>query len=145
MVKRSETTIDPELLRLMDAARTPADEDAEQLLSDQIAKRLDPVAQRLHLRWMTDPSSPKRRPALYAQPKEYFALKGGLAQFAEAVATLTDGNYKTADNGQGTIVHHASVRLVGVDARIEIVLFEHEDHAECARRLPGLIDRHRRR
>lgn len=142
--QRSKTTIDPELMRLMDAARTPADEDTEQALSDQIAAHLGEAAQRLPLTWMTDPRSPKRRPTLYAQPNEYFALKGGLEQFAEAVAVLADGQYQTTDNGKGTVVHIAETSLAGIDVEIQIVLFEHEDHAECARCLPGLIKRCRR-
>jgi hypothetical protein len=142
--KRSEAPIDPELRRLLDAARAPGNEAAERALSDQIAQRLEPDVQRLRLTWKTDPSSPKRQPRLYAQPQEYFALKGGLAQFAEAVAVLADGRYETTGS-RGTVVHHASTHRSGVGIRIEIVLFEHEDHTECARLLPGLIARHQHR
>lgn len=120
---------DPVLAKLMKASRRTRGETAAVNLSRQIAARLGPEIERLGLQWQVDPGSPKRRPSLYAIPAEG-TYQEEHAQFAEAVAALTDGHVKTSADEYGTVAFFAFARLSGVDVRIATLIWGYDNPSE---------------
>lgn len=143
MSRRSDTIINPELAELMKASRDARTEAIGDALSPRIAAHLGDDAKPLAMRWQVDPRSPKRRPTLYALPSDGTPDEE-CERFAEAVAVLTDGTFKSVRGEAGTITFTAATRRAGVDVELQLVVWGYDNPTKYARRLPDLIQRHRR-
>lgn len=143
MFKQPVTTVHPDLAELMKSSRAARSEAVADALSPRIAAHLGDDARRLHLEWMVNPRSPKRRPSLYAQPS-IGTLDEECERFAEAVAVLTDGTFTPVRGEAGTIIFTAATRRSGVDIVLGFVVWGYDDPAKYGRRLPDLIKRYRR-
>lgn len=123
-------TVDPDLTRLMKAARKIYG-DISGTMSRKIAAHLGPEIERLGLYWQVDPDSPRRRPSLCATPAEGTYAEEH-AQFAAAVDACTDGHVETSTDEYGTVVFSAFTRLSGVDVRIEALVWGYDNPSEYA-------------
>jgi|GEM_PF-4820627 len=121
-------TVDPDLTRLMKAARKIRG-DISGTMSRKIAAHLGPGIERLGLYWQVDPDSPRRRPSLYAMPAEG-TYEEEHEQFTAAVDALTDGHVETSTDEYGTVLFSAPTRLSGVDVRIETLVWGYDNPSE---------------